>query len=89
MVNTPSSAETPLENARTMHDKTKDNKCHNFEVEFPKFEGGDLIEWFMEAEKYFRYYQTPEELKVDVAAMNLEGDALDTFIWVSSRTTTI
>ena len=39
------------------------------------------------SEKYFRYYQTPEDLKVDVAAINLEGYALDTFTWVSSGRT--
>ena len=45
----------------------------------PKFEGGDPRGWILKAEKYFRYYQTPKDLKVDVAAMYLEGDALDLF----------
>lgn len=53
-------------------------------VDFPKFDGGDPRGWIMKAEKYFRYYQTPEDLKVDVASMYLEGDALDTYSWISS-----
>ena len=56
-------------------------------VEFPKFDGGDPRGWILKAEKYFRYYQTPEESKVDVAAMYLEGDALDLFAWVNSERT--
>ena len=56
-------------------------------VEFPKYEGGDPRGWILKAEKYFQYYQTPEDLKVDVAAMNREGDVLDTFSWVSSGRT--
>ncbi|XP_028802776.1 uncharacterized protein LOC114757959 [Neltuma alba] len=64
--------------------KKNPSKRPHSKVEFPKFEGGDPRGWVMKAEKYFRYYQTPEDLKVDVAAMNLEGDALDVFTWVSS-----
>ncbi|XP_028807937.1 uncharacterized protein LOC114762595 [Neltuma alba] len=80
-----------MQNRRTMHTEQEENdydspwwsknpsKQPHSKVEFPKYEGGDPRGWVMEAEKYFRYYQTPEELKVDVAAMNLEGDALDNF----------
>ena len=53
--------------------------CPYSKIEFLKYEGGDPRGWILRAEKYFRYYQTPEDLKVDVAAINLEGDALDTF----------
>lgn len=48
-------------------------------MEFPKYEGGDPRGWILKAEKYFRYYHTPEELKLDIAAMYLEGDALNLF----------
>ncbi|KAF7800969.1 retrotransposon gag domain, Retroviral aspartyl protease [Senna tora] len=56
-------------------------------IEFPKFDGGDLRGWILKVEKYFRYYQTPEESKVDVAAMYLEGDALDLFAWINAERT--
>lgn len=38
----------------------------------------------MKAEQYFQYYQTPDNLKVDVATMYLEGEALDLFAWFKS-----
>lgn len=41
----------------------------------------------MNTEKYFQNYQTPDDLKVDVAAMYLEDDALDLFAWINSAHT--
>lgn len=56
-------------------------------MEFPKFKGGDPRGWILKAGKYFRYYRTPDELKVDIAAMYLEGDALDLFAWINNERT--
>jgi len=56
-------------------------------MEFPRFEEGDPRGWILKVEKYFRNYQTPNDLKVDVAAMYLEGDALDLFAWINSERT--
>ncbi|GJR70324.1 putative nucleotidyltransferase, ribonuclease H [Tanacetum coccineum] len=36
------------------------------------------------AEKYFRYYHIPDEEKVEVASMHLEGDALNLYAWLSN-----
>ena len=54
-------------------------------MEFPKFDGGDPLK----AKKYFRYYQTPEELNIDIAALFLEGDALDLFFWLNNERTIV
>lgn len=56
-------------------------------VEFLKFESEDPQGWILKAEKYFLYYQMLEELKVDIAALFLDGDALDYFAWVSRERT--
>ena len=48
-------------------------------LEFPRFSGGDPRGWLLKADKFFRYYGTPEDDKVEVAALYLEGDALDLF----------
>ncbi|KAK1409444.1 hypothetical protein QVD17_35970 [Tagetes erecta] len=52
-------------------------------IEFPTFSGGDPRGWVLKAEKYFKFYNTIDEDKVDVAAMHLEGDALDLYSWLS------
>nr|GEX69751.1 retrotransposon Gag domain, retroviral aspartyl protease [Tanacetum cinerariifolium] len=54
-------------------------------IEFPVFSGGDPRGWILKAEKYFRFYNTLDEEKVDVAAMHLEGDALDLYSWMSAE----
>lgn len=41
----------------------------------------------LKAKKYLQYYQTPDELKVDIAAMYLEGDALNLFAWINTERT--
>ncbi|KAD7478442.1 hypothetical protein E3N88_01578 [Mikania micrantha] len=52
-------------------------------IDFPNFGGGDSRGWILKAEKYFRYYHIPEDEKVDIASMHLDGDALDLFSWLS------
>ncbi|CAI0403805.1 unnamed protein product [Linum tenue] len=45
-------------------------------IEFPKFNGvDDPTVWICRAEQFFTYCQTPEEEKVLVASINLEGEA--------------
>ncbi|KAK1441653.1 hypothetical protein QVD17_07716 [Tagetes erecta] len=53
-------------------------------IEFPNFSGGDPRGWLLKAEKYFKYYQVPDDEKVEVASMHLEGDALDLYSWLSN-----
>ncbi|GJY93265.1 hypothetical protein Tco_0509047 [Tanacetum coccineum] len=47
-------------------------------------ERGDPRGWILKAEKYFRYYETLDESKVEIASMYQEGDALDLFAWISA-----
>jgi hypothetical protein len=53
-------------------------------IDFPTFSGGDPRGWLLKAEKYFRYYQIPDEERVEIASMHLEGDALDLYSWLSN-----
>ncbi|KAD7480201.1 hypothetical protein E3N88_03337 [Mikania micrantha] len=54
-------------------------------IDFPTFSGGDPRGWILKAEKYFRFYNTLDEEKVDVAAIHLEGDALDFYSWIATE----
>lgn len=62
---------------------------HYTKMDFPKFEGGDPRGWILKAEKYFRYCQTLDEMKIEIAAMYLEGDALDLFAWINNERTIV
>ncbi|KAD6796307.1 hypothetical protein E3N88_07203 [Mikania micrantha] len=59
------------------------NRRPYHKIEFPTFSGGDPRGWILKAEKYFRFYNTLDEEKVDVAAMHFEGEALDLYSWLS------
>lgn len=48
----------------------------NTKIGVPEFEGDDPCGWILKVEKYFCYYQTLDDLKIDVAAMYLESDVL-------------
>ncbi|KAH0739591.1 hypothetical protein KY290_038296 [Solanum tuberosum] len=71
---------------RPMWKKNPSRRPHTM-MEFPRFEGGDPRGWILKAEKYFCYYQTLEEHKVDIAAMYPEADALDLFSWINRERT--
>ena len=78
---------------RWYDDQEEDEDNHGFQVQrrprakidFPKYQGGDPRGWVLKAEKYFRYFDIPEEMKVEVAAMHLEGDALDLYAWINGE----
>ncbi|RWW85934.1 hypothetical protein BHE74_00005350 [Ensete ventricosum] len=57
-------------------DTTTDSPCPRTRVDFPRWEDEDLIGWISCAERYFRYYMTPEASMVDIAAIHLEGEAI-------------
>ena len=50
-------------------------------VEFPRWEDGDPTSWISRAENFFRFHRTPEESKVEVASIQLDGDAIQWYNW--------
>lgn len=44
-------------------------------IDFPRFDGGKINEWFSKAEEFFTIDNTPEEAKVGIASMHFDGDA--------------
>ena len=50
-------------------------------VDFPRWEEGDPIGWISRAERYFRYHKTADVSMVKIAAIHLEGDAIQWFDW--------
>ncbi|RWV98163.1 hypothetical protein GW17_00039004 [Ensete ventricosum] len=55
------------------------NPC--MKVDFPRWEEGDSIKWISRAERYFRFYRTADATRVEIAAIHLEGDAIQWFNW--------
>ncbi|XP_072966626.1 uncharacterized protein [Typha angustifolia] len=63
------------------HDPERDNGIRGqvVRLEFPKFKGGDPIDWLYRAEQFFAYQGTAEEYKVTLASFHLEDAALHWF----------
>ncbi|RWW02916.1 hypothetical protein BHE74_00043577 [Ensete ventricosum] len=55
------------------------NPC--MKVDFPRWEEGDPIGWISRAERHFRFYRTADATRVEIAAIHLEGDAIQWFNW--------
>jgi len=46
-------------------------------VEFPHFSSSeDILQWICLAERFFRIYEIPENQKMDIVAVSLDGRAL-------------
>ncbi|RRT41583.1 hypothetical protein B296_00035119 [Ensete ventricosum] len=50
------------------------NPC--MKIDFPRWEEGDPIRWISRVERYFRFYRTVDATQVEIAAIHLEGDAI-------------
>lgn len=48
-------------------------------LDFPRWEEGDPIGWISHAERYFRYHKIADASMVKIAAIHLEGDAIQWF----------
>ncbi|RWV79120.1 hypothetical protein GW17_00059797 [Ensete ventricosum] len=60
---------------------TSDLNNPSMKVDFPRWEEGDSIRWILCAEHYFRFYRTANATWVEIAAIHLEGDAIQWFNW--------
>ncbi|RWW16557.1 hypothetical protein GW17_00019551 [Ensete ventricosum] len=58
---------------------TSDLNNPYMKVDFPRWEEGDLIKWILCTERYFRFYRTANATRVEIAAIHLEGDAIQWF----------
>jgi hypothetical protein len=52
------------------------------QLEFPKFERADSIDWVLKAPQFFSYGQIPDTQKVPISAFHMEGRALQWYNWL-------
>ncbi|RRT33718.1 hypothetical protein B296_00054365 [Ensete ventricosum] len=58
------------------YDQGQNTRYPCMRVEFPRWEDGDPTSWVSRAEKFFHFYITLEESKVEVASNQLDDDAI-------------
>jgi hypothetical protein len=52
------------------------------QLEFPKFDGADPIDWVLKAQQFFSYGQIPDNQNVPILAFHMEGRALQWYNWL-------
>lgn len=65
-------------------DQTTQHQLHpsltpSIHVDFPRFQGTDVLNWIYKAETYFHYYQTPNEERVEHASIHFHGPVIPWF----------
>ncbi|XP_078447009.1 uncharacterized protein LOC144715877 [Wolffia australiana] len=56
-------------------------------MEAPKFRGDDVEGWVRGMERFFQVQEVVSEDRIDVAMANLEGEALQWYLWTTDRYT--
>lgn len=42
-------------------------------IDFPKFEGEDVLPWIYKSEQFFMYYQIPDPHRLEIASIHFDG----------------
>lgn len=58
-------------------------QLRNIKLDFPRFDGSDVLNWIFKAEQFFDYYGTPDTQRLIIAAVHMEKDVVPWFQMVS------
>lgn len=53
------------------------HRSNSLRLELPRFDGTDAIGWLFRIQEYFDFHEIPEEQRLWIVALNLEGKASD------------
>lgn len=51
-------------------------QVHNIKLDFPRFDGSEPLNWIFKAEQLFSYYSTPDEQRLTIVAVHMEGSVV-------------
>ncbi|XP_017406476.1 uncharacterized protein LOC108319747 [Vigna angularis] len=60
-------------NSRNVHGPFQ---VRNVKLDFPRFDGSDVLQWIFKAEQFFDYYDTPDEQRLTIAAIHFEKEVV-------------
>lgn len=84
--------QSPSNQTATSHNQTQLNRQpsllstpnhnRNPKITLINFDGANPHDWIFQAERYFTYYSTPEDQRVELASFHMQGQALTWFQWM-------
>ncbi|XP_014499211.1 uncharacterized protein LOC106760262 [Vigna radiata var. radiata] len=51
----------------------------NIKLDFPRFDGSDVLQWIFKEEQFFSYYNTPDDHRLTIAVIHLDKDVVPWF----------
>lgn len=54
-------------------------QMRNVKLDFPRFDGSDVVNWIFKAEQFFDYYSTPDAQRLTIAAVHLDKEVVPWF----------
>ena len=54
-------------------------QVRNVKLDFPRFNGLNVLEWIFRAEQFFTFYNAPEEQRLTIAAIHMEAEVIPWF----------
>nr|KYP47443.1 hypothetical protein KK1_030902 [Cajanus cajan] len=54
-------------------------QVRNVKLDFPKFDGSEVLQWIFKAKQFFDYYKTTDEQRLLIASVHLEKEVVPWF----------
>jgi len=51
-------------------------QVRNIKLDFPRFDGSNVLHWIFRAEQFFNYYNTPDEQRLTIASIHLDKEVV-------------
>lgn len=51
----------------------------NVKLDFPRFDGTNPLDWIFKAEQFFEYYSTPDDQRMKIASVHMDGAVVPWF----------
>lgn len=58
-------------------------QVRNVKLDFPRFDGSEVLQWIFKAEQFFDYYQTPDAQRITIAAIHFDKEVVPWFQMLS------
>jgi len=74
-----------LESGSRLSPQSSSFQVRNLKLDFPRFDGSDVLQWIFKAEQFFDYYKTPDKQRLLIASVHMDKDVVPWF-QMQSRT---
>ena len=61
-------------------------QVQNVKIDFPRFDGSNVMEWIFRAQQFFDYYDTPELDRVTIASIHMDKQVIPWFQMIQRTT---